>query len=178
VSDKDSKPGGILQIPDSLGRDLDKAAAGKIAPPPIEAFMSDAALEQAEKNTRAASEPVHAEDLKPISQAEAAVRTTFGGAVLPSLPAPRRVIPAPFQRPSVRGGSHGKSWHENVRADQVRAGDIIPDVGRVTRVDEYVTRETVAGVGDVATGVEVALTGAGGVVRVFDCAAPVRVFRS
>ena len=88
----------MLSIPDSLGRDLDKAAAGKIPAPPIEAFMSDAALEQVARNTAASGAPVHAEDLRPISAAEAAARTTFDGERLPSLPATRRVIPPPFRR--------------------------------------------------------------------------------
>jgi hypothetical protein len=175
VADKD-RPGGILEIPASLGRDLDKAAAGKIAPPPVEAFMSDSALEAAEKAARAASGPVHAEDLRPISRAEAAARTTFDGHSLPDVPAPRRVIPAPFRRPQVTGGSHGKTW-QPVRADQVRPGDIIPDLGRVTRVDEHGIYEDIGG-HDALTGIEVVLTGAGGVVRVLDCADQVRAFRS
>ena len=176
MADNDSKPGGTLEIPQSLANDLDKAAAGKIAPPPIEAFMSDAALEQIERNTAAAAEPVHAEDLRPISRAEAARRTTFDGAHLPSLPAPRRVIPAPFARARVTGGSHGKSW-QNLRADQVRPGDIIPDIGKVTGAHEVIRRETVAGVAGVASRVEWVITGAGGVVRCYPPEARLRVFR-
>lgn len=171
------KPGHVLQIPDSLGRDLDKAAAGKIAPPPIEAFMSDAALQSAEDATRAASEPVHAEDLKPISKAEAARRTTFSGEALPALPATRRVIPAPFQRPSVCGGTHGKTW-QRVPARQVAEGDIVPDVGLVADVEERLLRETVAGIAEVAVGSEIVVTGAGGAVKAFRPAAQVRVFRT
>jgi len=139
--------------------------------------MSDASLEQVERQSAAASSPVHAEDLRPISGAEAARRTTFDGEHLPSMPARRRVIPAPFARPSVRGGTHGKTW-QRVRADQVRAGDIVPDVGLVTSVRERLCRETVAGVAGVATRVEFVLTGAGGVTLAFSPDGQVQVFRS
>jgi hypothetical protein len=173
VSDK---PGHILEIPDSLGRDLDKAAAGKIPAPPIEAFMSDSALEQAEKAARAAAEPVHAEDLKPVSAAEAAARTTFGGEHLPSLPSARRVIPAPFRRERVTGGRHGKTW-QPVRADQVVPGDMTELVGKVAAAEPVLRREAVAGVPDVATGTGIVLTGIGGVTETVDAARQVRVFR-
>jgi hypothetical protein len=175
MADKD-KPGGMLEIPASLGRDLDKAAQGKIPPPPLEAFLSDSALEAAERATAAASEPVHAEDLKPLSKAEAARRTTFSGHSLPPVPSTRKVIPAPFRRPAVTGGRHGKAW-QPVRAGQVVPGDIVPDLGRVVRAEERVVREVVAGT-EAATAVEVVLTGAGGVTRAFRPDEPVRVFRA
>ena len=168
----------MVQLTPALERDLDKAAAGKIGPPPIEAFMSDSALQAAEDATRAASAPVHAEDLRPISKAEAARRTTFGGEILPSMPAPRRVIPAPFRRPTATGGAHGKSWHESVRADDLGVGDIIPDLGRVIRLREVIRREDIGGVQGVAAGTDVEVTGAGGLVRTFDAAVRLRVFRS
>lgn len=129
------KPGHVLEIPDSLGRDVDKAREGKIAPPPVEAFMSPAALEQAEK--AASTAPVHAEDLRPISKAEAGRRTTFDGETLPGVPATRRVIPAPFRRPRIAIDHHGKTW-QTVRADQVREGDIVPGLGRVAEAGEMV----------------------------------------
>jgi len=174
VSDK---PGHILEIPDSLGRDVDRFHAGTGPAPPMEAFMSDASLEQVERQTAAASSPVHAEDLRPISGAEAARRTTFDGEHLPAMPARRRVIPAPFARPSVCGGTHGKTW-QRVRADQVRKGDIVPGVGLVALVHERLRRETVAGVAGVATRVEFVLTGAGGVIQAFSPGEQVQVFRS
>lgn len=175
MADKNDKPGGVLQIPDSLGRDLDRAATGKIAAPPLEAFLSDETLQAAKDATDAAAAPVHAQDLKPISPAEAAARRTQRGESLPSMPAMRRVIPAPHRRPSVTGGSHGKSWR-SVRADQVAEDDIIPDLGKVTAVAERQIRERVAG-HDVLTGLEVTVTGAGGITRSFAPDAPVRVFR-
>lgn len=166
----------MLEIPASLSRDLDKAAAGKIPAPPIEAFMSDAALEQAERSTRASTEPVHAEDLRPISRAEAARRTTFDGEHLPGVPATRRVIPPPFRRPSARGGQHGKVW-QSVRADHVHQDDMTECVGKVASAVSRLHREEVAGVPDVAAWVEVVLTGVGGVTVTVNAAAPVRVFR-
>lgn len=179
----------MLEIPDSLGRDLDKAAAGKIAPPPIEAFMSDAALEQAEKNTRAATGPVHAEDLTPVSHAEAAARSTFDGRSLPRV-SRRRVIPAPYRRDRIAVDHHGKTW-QPVRADQVRPGDIVPDIGLVADAREDVIYTTLADVAPaaavldpsrarerVASGTRVTVTGAGGVVKTFRPGEAVRVFRS
>jgi hypothetical protein len=176
VSDKDSRPGGMLELSPGLTRDLDRAAAGKIPAPPIEAFMSDAALTEAERQTSAASAPVHAEDLRPISRAEAATRTTFDGQVLPRMPARRRVIPAPFRRPSARGGGHGKTW-QSARADQVNAGDMTELVGKVAEVVSGLRRETIAGRENVATGTDIILTGAGGVTATVDAASQVRVFR-
>lgn len=166
----------MLTIPDSLGRDIDKAAAGKIPAPPIEAFMSDAALEQAARNTAAAAAPVHAEDLRPISSAEAAARTTFGGERLPPIPATRRVIPPPFRRDRIAVDHHGKTW-QPVPADQVVPGDMTELVGKVTGVMSVLRRETVAGVPGVAVGTDIILTGAGGVTATVDAASQVRVFR-
>jgi hypothetical protein len=166
----------MLTIPDSLGRDIDKAAAGKIPAPPIEAFMSDAALEQAERNTRAASTPVHAEDLRPISKEEAAARTTFGGEHLPSLPATRRVIPPPFRRPGACGGQHGKTW-QPVPADQVNAGDMTELVGKVALVQSVLRRDTISGYPDVAVGTDITLTGIGGVTVTVTSTSQVMVFR-
>lgn len=176
MADKDDRPGGMLEISPALERDLDKAAQGKIPAPPIEAFMSDAALQEAQDATDAASAPVHAEDLTPISPVEAAARRTQHGESLPSMPTMRKVIPAPFRRPSVTGGSHGKRW-QLVRAGQVARGDIIPDLGLVTGTEERVIRESVAGVGEVPVRTEIAVTGAGGLTRQFRLDAQVRVFR-
>ena len=166
----------MLELSPALTRDLDRAAAGEIPPPPIEAFMSDAALTEAERATAAASAPVHAEDLRPISRAEAARRTTFGGQVLPRMPARRRVIPAPFRRPSARGGGHGKTW-QSVPAEQVTAGDMTELVGKVAALTVLLRRETVAGHEGVAVGTDVVLLGVGGVSATVSATAQVRVFR-
>ena len=101
--------------------------------------MSDAALTEAERATAAPRAPVHAEDLRPISRAEAARRTTFDGQHLPSMPARRRVIPAPFRRPSARGGGHGKTW-QSVPAEQVAAGDMTELVGKVASAGDPTVR--------------------------------------
>jgi hypothetical protein len=142
------KPGHILDIPDSLGRDVDKARAGKLKGGlPVEAFMSDAALEQVARQNKAA-EPVHAEALTPITPAEAARRTTFDGEHLPDVPQVRRVIPAPFRRPRVNGGGHGKSW-QYVSPREVVIGDLVPDVGLVSEEPQeqtvYATRGAILG---------------------------------
>lgn len=167
----------MLEISPALERDMAKAAAGKIEAPPIENFLSDATLASVEEATRRAAEPVHAEDLCPISRAEASRRTTFDGEHLPGMPAVRRVVPAPFRRERVTGGRHGKTW-QPVRADQVACGDMTELVGVVASAEQVVRREDIAGVADVAVGADVVLTGIGGVMVTVDAAASVRVFRS
>jgi hypothetical protein len=178
----DDKPGHIIEIPDSLGRDVDAFYAGKRPAPPVEAFMSDAALEQVAEQTAAAAAPVYAEDLVPISKAEAARRTTFDGETLPKVPATRRVVPAPFRRPqvslvSVEGPTHGRGW-TTCPVDKITEGDMVVDVGRVARDAETVIRyETVAGIPDVAVGMKVVLTGISGNRVPFEPGTRVRAFR-
>jgi hypothetical protein len=189
MSDKD-RPGGMLEISPALERDMDKAAAGKIPAPPIEAFMSDAALQDAQDATTAAAAPVHAENLRPISGAEAARRSTFDGTTLPGHGRQRRVIPAPFRRDRAVGAvHHGKEW-VTVRAWQLEAGDIVPGTGLVTSVgtrNRYKTRGEVMGREElsfasrsddpIAVGVDVILRGAGGVETILDSSSEVRAFR-
>lgn len=175
MSDKD-RPGGILEIPASLSRDIEKAEQGKCAPPPVEAFLSDEVNSEIEAATRVADQPIHADTLRPITRAEANRRTTLDGKTLQNMPAPRRVIPPPFQRQRVVGGSHGKSW-QTMRAEQVKPGDIIPDIGLVTDAHEVLRRETIAGRVGVASRVEWVVRGAGGAVAVFRPETSLRVFR-
>src|SRR6202012_5730263 len=105
------KPGHIIEIPDSLGRDVDRFREGRGPAPDVEAFMSPEALEQVEVQTAAAAAPVHAEDLRPITRAEAAARTTFDGEHLPSgIPQLKRVIPAPYRRDRIEISHHGRVW--------------------------------------------------------------------
>jgi hypothetical protein len=183
------KPGHILTIPDSLGRDVDRYHAGTGPAPPMEAFMSDASLEQVERQTAAASAPVHAQDLKPISRAEAAARSTFDGAALPGHGRQRRVIPAPYRRDRISGAvHHGKAW-VTVRAWELKEGDIVPGTGLVTSVgtrNRYKTRLEVTGAASpdgerdadpVAVGADVIVRGAGGVETILDSSSEVRAFR-
>lgn len=195
------KPGHILEIPDSLGRDVDRARDGKIAPPPIEAFLSDATLGEIERATRAKDELVPAESLRPITRGQAESRTTFDGQKLPAAPQMRRVRPAPFRRPRIEAGTHGKTW-QWVTAEEVVLDDIVPDVGKVTDITEHVVRRTraeVLGIGPagpaaaapviektfdmgdltelVAVGTVYVLTGMGGAVKAFRPGSPVQVFR-
>jgi hypothetical protein len=197
------KPAHVLEIPASLGRDVDKAKEGKLkAPIPAEAFLSDSALQQIADMQ--AKEPVHAEALRPISRQEAASRTTFtkDGEAVPVVPQMRRVIPVPFQRPRINAGSHGKAW-QYVSADEIVIGDLIPDVGLVEHREDrtvYALREDVlAGTANlhpivadsygslegydpedlVPVGMVVIVTGKGGVRRAFRGipAQQVQVFR-
>lgn len=177
------KPAHIIDIPDSLGRDVDKAREGRLRGTlPVEAFMSEQAIAEVAEQTAAASAPVHAEDLRAISPAEAAARSTFNGETLPGHPVPRRVLPAPFQRPrvslvSVDGPTHGRAW-VSCRAEQIEEGDVVVDVGRIACAPELFTRyETVAGIPDVAVGVKVKLTGISGNEVVLDHGTRVRAFR-
>lgn len=169
------KPAHILEIPDSLGRDVDKARAGKLKGElPVEAFMSEAALNEVAANTAQAT--VHAEDLVPITKAEAAERVTFDGEHLPKVPRTMRVLPPPFQRPRFDLDRHGRTW-QTCRADAVEPGDVVPDVGRIAEVDTDIRYETIAGIPDVATGMKVILVGIDGSRTAFDPAQQVRAFR-
>ncbi len=175
MADSD-RPGGIIEIPESLSRDMEKAEQGKIAPPPIEAFLSDDTVQQIEAAAAVNTQPLQADSLRPITRREANARTTFNGDTLQNMPAPRRVIPPPFRRPRIDAGSHGKSW-TNVRAEQVVPGDIIPEIGLVTGSHEVIRRETVAGVVGVAARIEWVVHGAGGVTRSFAPESQLTVFR-
>jgi hypothetical protein len=172
------KPAHIIEIPDSLGRDVDKARAGKLKGTlPVEAFMSEGAIEQVSQQTAAAAAPVHAEDLRAISPAEAARRSTFNGETLPGHPVPRRVIPAPFQRERISLDRHGRTW-TTCRVEKVKQGDMVVDIGRIACDAEEVTRyEQVAGIPDVAVGVKVILTGISGNRVAFEPGTRVRAFR-
>lgn len=172
------KPDHMLEIPASLGRDLDRGAL-----PPIEAFMSDDSLQAAQDAQNAG--PVHAEDLVPISRAEAAGRTTLNELKVPKT---RRVIPQPFQRTRVVGGTHGKRW-EFIKASGVLPGDIITGLGLVISsrgTVRYAPAEDYYPEGEVpehtrgdqiAVGMDYLVTGAGGVAQTYDAQAQVRVFR-
>jgi hypothetical protein len=145
----------------------------------VEAFMSDAALEQVGRQTAAVAAPVHAEDLVPITKAEAAARTTFDGEHLPRVPSTRRVIPAPFRRPRFDLDRHGRTWSA-CRADAVKKGDMVAVDGtsfRVDAVETVIRYETVAGIPDVATGMKVIITGIAGNQVVLDPGSSVRAFR-
>lgn len=174
------KPGHLLEIPASLGRDVDKARAGKIPPPPVEAFLSQQTLSAIEQSSSSAIRPVHAETLVPMSKSQAADRTVFDGKQLPAMPATRRVIPAPFRRTRIEAGRHGKRW-QYVRAGQVAVGDILPEVGRVIGVQTDIRRQDISTPAQVtpgvAVGTDVTVVGAGGNTATFPDWADVRVFR-
>jgi hypothetical protein len=165
----------MITIPESLGRDVDKAREGKLKQPlAVEEFMTPGALEQVAQQTSKAA--VHAEDLVPISKAEAAARTTQHGDTLPSMPATRRVIPAPFKRPRIDCGRHGRTW-QRVLPGRVEPGDMVPGVGRVETVETVTRYETVAGVPDVAVGMKVIITGAAGTELACDPSDRIQAFR-
>jgi hypothetical protein len=153
---------------------------------PIEQMVSDKGLDQINKAKLERAAPVHAETLRPMTQAAAAQRTMFrGDGVLPQAPSTRRIIPKPFQRERIvlsGAHGHGKVW-SNVRAEQIREGDIIPDIGMVDFTLETTRREDIAHEGDyelndgVATGTLIYVEGAGGNNAVFAPHQQVRVFR-
>jgi len=167
------RPQHILEIPDSLGRDVDRHRAGDGPAPPMEAFLSDGALEAASQATAAATAPVREQDLVPISKAEAARRTTFGGEHLPDLPRTRRVLPVPFRRDRIAAGRHGRAW-VTCAAGQLEPGDIVPGVGRLVSA---VRQTGYAEAPGVVTGMCIYIKGAGGIERVLDPAEPVLAFR-
>lgn len=165
----------MIEIPESLGRDVDKAKAGKLKGPlAVEEFMTPGALEQVAAQTSKAA--VHAEDLVPISKAEAVARTTQHGDSLPSMPATRRVIPAPFRRPRIDMDRHGRAW-QRVLPEKIEPGDVVPGVGRVHSVETVNRYEMVAGVPDVAVGMKVIITGAAGTELACDPSVRIQAFR-
>lgn len=170
------KPGHILEIPDSLGRDVDRFRAGDGPAPPVEAFMSEAALEEVARNTDAAA-TVREQDLVPITKAEAARRVTFDGESLPRVPSARRVLPAPFRRERVDLTRHGRAW-TTCRADQVTPGDVVPDVGRIESAETVRRFEPAGDEGSgVAVGMKILLTGVAGNRAAFEPGEDVRAFR-
>lgn len=186
----------FLHISDAMGRDIDRGLAKDRD---ITDFLPDH-VNQALWDAQHPG-PVHAENLVPISKEEARKRTTFNGDEMPRFPATRRVIPAPFKRDRITGGSHGKAWTTIVAAGIV-TGDIIPEIGLVTDAEErtvYSHRENVmqgtawsyplvARPGNrlpegchpddlVAIGLVIAVRGAGGNARTYDPGAEVKAFR-
>lgn len=155
------KPDHIIEIPDSLGRDVDAFREGRGPAPDMEAFMSDESLAMVERNTAQAASAVPAESLTPISTAQAAEMTRFDGETMPNLPRTRRVIPAPFQRQRISITHHGRRWMPCL-AEDVRPGDTVPGIGLVTGRQVVRRHEPVAGVSGVTVGMKVILTGKGG----------------
>jgi hypothetical protein len=157
------KPAGIVEIPESLGKDIDN---GKLPAEglPIEEVLHPRTVEQLHAQAKAAEEPISADKLVPITPAEAAARRTQHGETLPNMPVARRVKPAPFRRERVTGGRHGKTWQQ-VPARKVVPGDMTAVVGRVA--DDGVKRGED----------HVVLTGIGGVKAAFHPESPVQVFR-
>jgi hypothetical protein len=170
------KPDHIIEIPDSLGRDVDAFREGRGEAPPMEAFMSDASLEQVERQTAQAAAAVPAESLTPISAARAAEMTRFDGETLPNLPRTRRVIPAPFQRQRISITRHGRRWMPCL-AEDVRPGDTVPGVGLVTARQVVRRHESVAGASGVTVGMKVILTGKGGASVTLDAHERVQAHR-
>jgi hypothetical protein len=173
-------------IPDKVAEHLD---AGHDVP--LEAMVSDAAMEKFEDHVRRQAEPVHAEDLIPVARNDPRIQgpAPGNGSVLPKVPVRRRVIPAPFRRPSIHIDHHGKSWQVK-RADRVEPDDIVPDVGRVAAMRTstvYVRMSEVMKLEDlelhdlnpskrVAVGLEVVLTGIDGREHIFEPSQRVHVF--
>jgi hypothetical protein len=167
----------IPLIPDKVA---DKLQAGKDVA--IEELVSESSLQAQREESLRKAEPVHAGALTPISKQDAARRTRFDGKTLPRLPATRRVLPEPFRRHVINLSlpwEDKKTW-QYVRADQVQAGDIVPDLGLVQSISVTVRREpldpTLHGWTDVAVGTDVTIQGPERYHTV-DASAQVRVFR-
>jgi hypothetical protein len=113
---------------------------------PLEA-VSETAAEMAEQAASERARPLHMEALQPITRQRA--RQIVSGSpdgklqhgVMPRAPQSRRVIPRPFQRPSITlattPGVDRKEWRY-VKAAEVQEGDIVPDAGLVLRVERAV----------------------------------------
>jgi hypothetical protein len=157
------RPAGMVEIPDSLGKDIDNGHMPE-GGMPIEEVLHPATVEQIHRTAQIQGEPVRAENLVPITPAEAARRRTQTGDALPSMPVTRAVIPAPYRRDRVTGGRHGKSW-QRVAAWKAGPGDMTEAVGKV------------ATAWWVEEAHEVVLTGIGGVVAKVGEEEEILVFR-
>jgi hypothetical protein len=168
-------------IPDKVAEHID---AGRDVP--VEAMVSEQAMEKFEDHVRSQAGPVHAEDLIPVSRDDPRIQgPSFGnGEVLPNVPKMRRVIPAPFRRPRIAIDHHGKSWQVKL-ASAVQPGDILTEVGKVAsarQVTRHVPRSELLGEAAggtdvlVAVGVDVVLTGISGCEKICGPDDQVRVF--
>jgi hypothetical protein len=170
-----------LPISDAMARDID---SGRAKDRDLADFLPDDYAQELYDQSQPG--PVHAENLVPISPQQGAEmrRIDPESGSLPRFPASRRVIPAPFRRDVVRGGSHGKAWML-LRGEQIRPGDIITEVGLVVDVQQQLRYETKGDVlndgnadpTQVAVGTEYTATGKGGNVKTYDANAEVKVFR-
>lgn len=124
------------------------------------------------------SEPVHMDGLKPLPPGMPHLPNGVipgGDAATTLVPSMRRTIPAPYQRPSISGGHHGKTW-AYMAADDVRPGDIVVDFGKVDAKAHVLCYEEVAGV-KAAVGTEVHMWNIIDEQRVFAPTDQIRVFR-
>lgn len=177
-----------LPISDAMAKDID---SGKAGDRDLVDFLPDSVAQELYD----AQHPgmVHAENLIPISREQGAEMRMIDpeSGTLPRFPSTRRVLPAPFRRDRISGGSHGKTWHL-LTAEQVRRGDIITDLGRVVQVEQKVAHSDVVeqhnhlsdgtvegcpGCFPVASGFEYEITGAGGKVVKWLAGREVKVFR-
>lgn len=170
------KPGHVIEISDSLGRDVDRWKDGKGEAPPIDAFMSDASLDQVQAQTAQVARAVPAESLTPISKAQAAELTRFDGERMPLIPRTQRVIPPPFRRDRIDISHHGRTW-QRVSAEVVAVGDTVPGVGLVARTETVRRLEPVDGWGGVVESMKVILTGKSGTPAEFDLGEKVQAHR-
>jgi hypothetical protein len=170
------KPGHIIDIPDSLGRDVDRWKAGKGEAPPIDAFMSDQSLEQVASQTAQVARAVPASSLTPITKAQADGLTRFDGETMPLIPRTQRVLPDPFRRPSIEINHHGRQWLPTA-VENVAAGDTVPGVGLVVKAETVRRLQPVDGWGGVVESMKVILTGKSGTPVVFDLGEQVQAHR-
>lgn len=140
---------------------------------------AERAQEILDERRKRAKEPVHMDGLKPLppgvnpgggpTQLQLGVPMEAG-----TQPSMRRSIPPPFKRKRIEIEHHGKSW-AYLRAEQVRPGDQVVDVGLVNEVGTRVLHEEVNGVW-AATGAVIQLWNNDAVTEV-DPDEQVRVFR-
>lgn len=123
-------------IPDKVAEQIQ---AGKDVP--LEA-ISEAAAEMKVTRESTRATPLHGDTLRPISRAQANTlmtgnpQGTLQRGSIPRAPVTRRVIPPPFKRESISirvPGEPQPQW-QNLRAEQVTEGMIVPNVGRVVSI--------------------------------------------
>lgn len=102
---------------------------------PVEALSSERVLERLEDQARQRAAPVHAEDLVAVPKGHPVTQIRHDGVSVPKMPVTRRVIPRPFARPRIDISHHGRTWQRKP-VEQVRPGDMVPDVGKVAFLPE------------------------------------------
>jgi hypothetical protein len=133
---------------------------------PIEAVLAKQDVDKLHEKAEAKTpEPVRLDGLTAVRARGAAgprggplpgVLPGGDGSSIPLMPRITRTIPAPYARPRIEGGHHGKTW-AYAPAESVEPGDIVVDFGKVAEAWPRLVMDEIAGIGQVPVSAEVVL---------------------